>query len=234
MVVGPIALAYNVAGLTDLRLAPATIAKIFAGTITSWNDPAVARDNPTVALPSTPVRPVHRSDSSGTTDNFTKFLAAAGGWRFKGGSGWTAPGGIGAKGSNRVVATIEQNDGAIGYVESSYARFRDLPTALVGNAAGDFVALSDDAAGRTVSAARLDGSGGDLRLGIDYGAATADAYPLVLVTYEIVCRTGTSALAKSFLGYAASPAGQSAAASLGYAPLPEKWRAEVAKAIQTL
>jgi phosphate transport system substrate-binding protein len=234
LVAGPIALAYNVAGVDALRLSPATIAKIFAGTITAWNDAAVARDNPGAALPATAIRPVHRSDSSGTTDNFTRFLAGTAGWTYPGGTSWTAPGGTGVKGSTRVVSAIEQNNGAIGYVEGSYARFRDLPTARVGNAAGDFTVLTDAAAARTLAAAKIVGRGDDLQLSIDYRTTTADAYPLVLVTYEIVCATGTSPLTKSFLAYAAGPAGQQVAVGCGYVPLPESLRVRAAQAIAKL
>jgi len=236
MVVGPIALAYNVAGVDDLRLSPATVAGIFGGRITGWNAPEIRRDNPGVTLPATPIRAVHRSDNSGTTDNFTKFLvgAAVGGWQFGSGPRWVAPGGIGAEGSNRVVAAIERLDGAVGYIEGSYAGVHNLPAARVGNAAGEFPALSDEAAARTVAGARITGTGGDLQLGIDYQVAGAGAYPLVLVTYEVVCRTGTPALAKRFLGYASSRDGQAAAGRLGYAPLPEGLRARVAAAVASL
>ncbi|MCU7727589.1 phosphate ABC transporter substrate-binding protein PstS [Actinoplanes sp. KI2] len=236
MVVGPIALAYNVAGVSSLRLQPETIARIFDGRIASWNDPAARRDNPGIALPATPVRTVHRSDSSGTTDNFTKFLAGTAGpeWNHGSGSTWKASGGLAEKGSNQIVATIERTDGAIGYVEASYARFHNLPTAAVGTGAGAFTALTDEAAARMIGSARITGSGGDLELSIDYRSASADAYPIVLVTYEVVCKTGTPALVKSFLTYASSPAGQAAATRLGYAPLPEDLRGRVAKAVAGL
>jgi phosphate transport system substrate-binding protein len=236
MVVGPIALAYNVAGVSSLRLRPDTIAQIFSGRVTVWNDAAIRRDNPDVSLPATPIRTVHRADNSGTTDNFTKFLAATAGstWAFGSGSAWKASGGAAAKGSNRVVSTIERTDGAIGYVEASYARFHNLPTAAVGNQAGSFAALTDEAAGRMVEGAKVAGAGGDLQLQIDYQGAPADAYPLVLVTYEIVCKTGTPPLVKSFLTYASSPAGQDAAVRLGYAPLPDALREKVAAAVAAL
>jgi phosphate transport system substrate-binding protein len=234
MVVGPIALAYNVAGVDDLRLKSATIAGIFDGTITTWNAPAIAADNPGAVLPATPIRTVHRSDSSGTTDNFTKYLAGTSSWPAGGGSTWKAPGGTAAKGSNGVVAAIERTEGAIGYVEASYARFHELPTALVGNAAGEFVALTDSAAGAQVAGARIVGTGSDLELALDYKTARAGAYPIVLVTYEIVCAKGAGPLVKSFFSYAVSPAGQAAATRLGYAPLPDTLRAKVATAVSGL
>jgi len=236
MVVGPIALAYNVAGVSSLRLQPDTIARIFDGRIAAWNDPEIKRDNPGAALPATPIKTVHRSDSSGTTDNFTKFLAGTAGpdWNHGPGSTWKASSGLAVKGSNQVIATIERSDGAIGYVEASYARFHNLPTAAVGAGGGTFTELSDEAASRMIGAARVTGAGGDLQLAIDYKAASSEAYPIVLVTYEIVCRSGTPALVKSFLTYASSPAGQQAAVRLGYAPLPEALREKVADAVAAL
>lgn len=246
LVAGPIALAYNVAGVDALRLAPDTIAGLFSGRVRSWDDPVVRRDNPGVTLPATPVRPVHRADNSGTTGNFTRFLAAtaAGSWPHGAGSTWPAPGspapgspasrGIAAKGSNRVVAAIERTDGAIGYVEGSYAVFHELPVAQVRNAAGEFTALTEAAAARTLAGARLTGTGGDLQLAIDHAAPVAGGYPLVMVSYEVVCRTGTAAPAKSFLAYASSPAGQQAASRLGSVPLPEGLRAQVAAAVGRL
>jgi phosphate transport system substrate-binding protein len=236
MVVGPIALAYNVSGVDGLRLAPGTIARIFSGRITLWNDPSIRHDNPGAVLPASPIHTVHRSDNSGTTDNFAKFLAATAGpdWTYAPGSAWKAPGGAAEKGSNRVVSTIERTDGAIGYVEASYARFHDLPTALVGNAAGEFTALTDEAAGRAIDGARTTATGGDLQLTIDYEKAASGVYPIVLVTYEIVCKSKTPELVKSFLTYAVSPAGQDAAVRLGYAPLPETLRQKVAAAVAAL
>jgi phosphate transport system substrate-binding protein len=236
MVVGPIAVVYNVAGAGDLRLRPATLAAIFAGAVTRWNDPAIAADNPGAPLPATRIRTVHRADSSGTTDNFTAFLAATAGgsWRFGASSTWPAPGGNAQRGSNRLATTVARSDGAIGYVEASYARFHNLATARVGNGAGEFAALTDEAAGRTVAGASSTGTGGDLPLSIDYATKEPGAYPIVLVTYEIVCRTGTPGLVRSFLTYTSSPAGQAAATRLGYAPLPEKLRAEVAAAVTGL
>ncbi|MBM2622696.1 phosphate ABC transporter substrate-binding protein PstS [Actinoplanes sp. LDG1-06] len=235
MVVGPIGLAFTVAGVDDLRLSPATIARIFTGRITRWNDQAIRADNPGLALPSTPIRTVHRSDSSGTTDNFTRFLAftATSDWSLGASSAWPARGGIAADGSNDLVSAIERTDGAIGYVEASYARFHNLPTARVGNASGEFVPLSDAAAARTVAGARVVGTEG-LRLEIDYRIPDRLAYPLVLVTYEILCKTGTPELVKSFLAYASSAAGQNTAAASGYAPLPEELRTKVAEAVAAL
>jgi phosphate transport system substrate-binding protein len=240
MVVGPIALAYNVAGLDDLRLAPATIASIFAGEVTRWDDPAIAADNPAAILPPTGILAVHREDSSGTTANFTAFLAAtaADDWSYGSDRSWTAPGGSAEPGNEGVSAAITKSDGAIGYIELSFAQSFGLETAQVLGGAGQFVEVSNDAAGRTVASAELAGSGSDLKLDLDYGTTAAGAYPIVLVTYEVVCQRGTPAdslgVVKGFLTYTASAAGQAAVTRLGYAPLPEEIRREVATVVAGL
>ncbi|ABW09818.1 phosphate ABC transporter, periplasmic phosphate-binding protein [Parafrankia sp. EAN1pec] len=227
MVVGPISLIYNLDGVDKLNLSPSAIAKIFSGAITKWNDPAIAADNSGVSLPDAPIQAVHRSDGSGTTDNFTKFLkgAAASDWTFEGGSDWTAPGGQGAKGSDGVTSTVKSTPNAIGYVELSYAENASLPTALVGNASDEFIAASTDAASIGISSAKV-ADGDDLKLTFDYTTATKGAYPIYLATYEIVCTAGTPAdqapLLKSFLTYIASADGQAAIGDLGYAPLPDE------------
>ncbi|GIF14409.1 phosphate ABC transporter substrate-binding protein PstS [Actinoplanes teichomyceticus] len=228
LVIGPIALAHNVAGVGELRLRPATIAKIFSGRITSWNDRAIAADNPDTVLPATPIRTVHREDSSGTTANFTRFLAdaARADWPFPAASDWPAPGGLARAGSDRLASAITRTDGAIGYVEASYARVNELATALIGDAYDDFVPPTDEAAAAAVAAATVAGAD-DLRLTIAYPRLRSGAYPLVQVTYEVVCRTGASEVARGFLTYAASRAGQAAAQRAGYAPLPDTLRNRV-------
>jgi phosphate transport system substrate-binding protein len=239
MAVGPIALEYNLSGVKDLQLAPATIAKIFSGKITKWDDAAIKADNPGASLPSTAIAAVHRSDGSGTTDNFTKFLKGAGGadWTYDSGSDWKAPGGQGSKGSDGVTSTVKSTAGAIGYAELSYAENAGLSTAKVKNAAGEFVAVSTDAASKGLSTAKL-GSGDDLKLTFDYSTATPGAYPIYLVTYEITCSKGLSAdkaaLVKSFLTYTASAAGQSAISEIGYAPLPDSVATRVRSVVSTI
>ncbi|HWS37783.1 MAG TPA: phosphate ABC transporter substrate-binding protein PstS [Actinoplanes sp.] len=236
LVTGPIALAYNIAGVDGLRLTAETIAAVLDGTITVWNDPAIVADNPGTALPATKIRVVHRSDGSGTTANVLAYLAAAAPsvWTHGTGGTWPLSGGEGQRGSHRVVAAIARTDGAIGYVESSYARVNDLPGVRVGTADGRFTDPTDHAAGLTVEAARTTGTGGDLRLTIDHAGASGGAYPIVSVTYEVVCRGPASGVARSFLAYAASEAGQQAAAGAGFAPLPAALREQVAAGVAAL
>lgn len=230
LVIGPIALAHNVAGIEDLRLSPPTIAKIFSGRVTTWNDTAIIGDNPGRDLPATRIRVVHRSDASGTTDNFLRYLTAAApaDWPYGTGGEWPLPGGLGQRGSHRVAAAIARTDGAIGYVESSYARVNDLATATVGTTGGEFAAPVDHAVALTVATARVTG---DLRLEIDHAAATGGAYPIVQVTYELLCRPAIPQTARSFLAYAASDAGQRAVERAGHAPLPASLRSRVAQAL---
>jgi phosphate transport system substrate-binding protein len=240
MVVGPVALAYTVAGVDSLRLSPATIAKIFSGQVTTWDDPAIVEENPGATLPPTTIRTVHRSDSSGTTDSFTRFLAAAAPehWSFGSGTGWDAPGGTAEKGNDGVAAAVAQSDGSIGYMEGSYAQALNLRTARVGNRSGEFAELSTDTTARAVADADIVGTGNDLRLRIAYTSTAAGVYPIVLVTYEVVCESGTRPesldLVKAFLTYAASSNGQETATRLGYSPLPERVRTRVTAAVAAL
>ncbi len=241
MVVGPIAVAFNVSGVSSLQLKPATLAKIFAGKITTWNDAAIAADNAGVTLPSTKITAVHRTDSSGTTDNFTKYLSTVDptDWTFGHDKTWKAPGGDGENKSDGVSAFIAKTDGAIGYVEWSFVQVNNLKSAKIGNGAGEFVDLTGDAAGKTIASAKVSGaSADDMQLTIDYNTTASGAYPIVLVTYEIVCEKGNDAgklpLVKGFLGYTASTTGQGSVTKLGYAPLPETVRAKVAQTVASL
>jgi phosphate transport system substrate-binding protein len=238
MVIGPVAVVYNLPGIDGLRLSPSNLAKIFSGAIASWNDPAIAADNTGAALPDAAIISVHRSDGSGTTDNFTKFLGGAAGseWSFGSGSGWKAPGGQGAEGSEGVTSTVKSTPHSIGYVELAYAANARLHTARVKNAAGEFVDVGANAASIGVGSAKI-GEGDELKLTFDYTTATSGAYPIYLVTYEIACTKGLpadqAALVKAFLAYTASKAGQDAISDLGHAPLPnavaERVRGVVAK-----
>jgi phosphate transport system substrate-binding protein len=238
MVAGPIAVVYNVAGVTTLTLTPAILAQIFSGTISTWNDPAITAVNPGVSLPSAKITTVHRSDSSGTTDNFTKYLTAAAGsdWTYDHDKVWKAPGGQGAKGSEGVAAAVKSTPNTMAYVEWSFATQSGLSIAKIDNGGGP-VELSADAVGKAVAAATITGTGDDLTLKLDYATKAPGAYPILLVTYEITCLKGLSAdqaaLAKSFLTYASSSEGQAKLGDIGYAPLPpeilSKVQASVAK-----
>jgi phosphate transport system substrate-binding protein len=240
MVVGPIAVAYNLSGIKDLQLKPGTLAKIFSGAVTKWDDAAIKADNPNATLPSTAIASVHRSDSSGTTDNFTSYLKASAGsdWTFGSGKDWKAPGGQGGKGNDGVAAAVKQTPGSIGYIELSFVQANGLTAAKVYNGAGEYTALTGESAGKAIAGAKVVGTGDDLALQIDYATKEAGAYPIVLVAYEIVCSKGNPAdkvaLLKSFLTYTSSKDGQSKLGDIGYAPLPAELQTKVAASVNNL
>jgi phosphate transport system substrate-binding protein len=236
MVTGPVAVVYNLPGVDGLQLSPKTIGDIFSGKITKWDDPAIKADNPDATLPSTAIQAFHRSDESGTSDNFTKFLKATAEWPYEPGKAWPAEAkGQGSKGSDGIASSIKSTEGAISYVELSFAENSQLQKAKVANGSGEFVELTPESAGKTVEAAEIVGTGNDLKLNIDYATKAAGAYPIVLVTYEITCEQGLSAddskLVKSFLTYTSSDEGQQALTSLGYAPLPTSLLTKVRTAV---
>ena len=241
MVVGPIAIEYNLQGVQNLTLNGPTIAKIFTGKITSWDDPAIKALNSGVDLPSTSITPFYRSDDSGTTFNFASYLAAAAPQDFTATPDKVSAGlgfkGQGREGSQGVTDAVTQTDGGVGYAELSYAAKAGLPTASIDSGSGP-VELSKDTASKAVSTAKVVGEGNDLSLSIDYGQNTPGAYPIVLVTYEIVCAkykdASTATYVKNFLNYTISDAGQGVLTSLGYAPIPTELAAKVKASLATV
>ena len=233
MVVGPVAVAYNVEGLDNLVLNADVTADIFSGKIKKWNDPAIAALNSGTDLPDEPITVFYRSDESGTTQNFTQYLQAAAPdkWTEEPSKSWTGTGEGKEKSAGVQEATI-QNENSITYVEWSYARDGGLGIAQIDNGSGP-VELNGDTAGKTLDASKIVGSGNNLEMEIDYATTEPGAYPIVLVTYEIACSKGLAeneaAQVKSFLTYTASDDGQSVLNDLGYAPLPP----EVASKVQT-
>lgn len=240
MAPGPIAVGYNLPGVSSLSLSASTIAKIFSGKINKWNDPAIAKDNPGVTLPSTGIQTFHRSDGSGTSFNFSNYLSndAKSDWTYGVNKQWPGPGGQGDSGSALVSQDVKKTEGGIGYFELSYAQQQSIPYAKVGNAAGQFVALTPQNTTNFISKATVAGTGNDLKLTFDYANTDTSAYPAVLVTYEIVCSKGNAAskldALKDYLGYAASTDGQNAISAKGYVPLPENIRSKVASAVESL
>lgn len=235
MVTGPIAIGFNLEGVEKLVLSPQLLVGIFGGTIATWNDPQIAALNPGVTLPAVAIASVHRSDESGTTDNFAKYLTAAGGWTFEGGKAWTAPGGAAEQGSDGVAKAVAATAGSIGYMEWGYATDNNLSIASIDNGGGA-VELTAESAGLAVAAAQVVGTGSDLSLELDYATKAAGAYPVVLVTYQIVCSAGNgdkAALLKSFLGYAATD-GQGTLVEVGAAPLPAEIQSKVIDVVSKL
>lgn len=240
MVGGPVALGFNVAGVDKLNLDAATIANIFNDKIKKWDDEAIKKLNPGVTLPSTAIQAFHRSDDSGTTENVTKYLKAAApdAWPHEAAKKWAAPGGQAASGSAGVAAQVKQVDGSIGYFELSFASSQNIKTVDLNTGAAAPVKATGENASKAIAAAKIAGTGSDLALKLDYTTKAEGAYPLVLVTYEVVCDKGNKAetlpTVKSFLNYTASDAGQKVLLENGYAPIPAEINAKVREAIAQL
>jgi phosphate transport system substrate-binding protein len=240
LVFGPIALAYNLAGTDKLVVNAGVLAKIFSGTITMWNDPALTALNPGAKLPDSKITPIYRSDSSGTTDNFQKYLTAAAPESWTKGVGTEFQGGVGegAQKSAGIIQAVQATPGAIGYVEKGFAEKAGVPFAQIDTGSGA-AALNDDSAGKAISAAKFAGQGNDLVLDLNsmYATKAPGAYPLVLATYEIVCSKGydpnTSAAVKSFLTVSANN-GQSGLSPAGYIPLPDSFKQRLVAAINAI
>jgi phosphate transport system substrate-binding protein len=224
--VGGVAMVYNLKGITNLNLSTPTIAGIFDGKITKWNDPAIAADNSGTNLPSTPISVFYRNDSSGTTSVFTSFLQQVAGSAWTLGSSKTITfftAAQGAKGSAGVAAGVTQTDGGITYDEESYAKAQNLPTAMVKGAGSSFtLPTTDNVSKATDEGFTIVGTGNDLAGKMDYTKMT-DGYPISTVSYAILCSkykdAAKGSLVKAYLYYVVSK-GQAAADGLGYAPLP--------------
>ncbi|WP_344491035.1 phosphate ABC transporter substrate-binding protein PstS [Nonomuraea monospora] len=226
MVVGPIAVAYNLPSVPDLRLSPGTLTGIFSGRITRWDDPRIVADNRGGRLPDTKIHTFRRSDDSGTTYNFLSYLRAAGRWPQPPSRRWHGPG-RGVMSSSDMTRAVKHTRDSIGYVEYGFASSARLTVARIRNAAGQFVALSPQSASKALKGAKSAGRADDLVVRIDYTTMVSGAYPLVLTTYEIICARDTDPLVLTFLGYTASDAGQSYLSLYGYAPLPDDLLAKV-------
>ncbi|MFJ9953207.1 phosphate ABC transporter substrate-binding protein PstS [Kitasatospora sp. NPDC091207] len=240
LVAGLISIVYNVDGVDNLVLDGPTIAKIFDSQITKWNDPAIATLNPGAKLPDADIQAVHRTDDSGTNENLTKYFAKVsnGAWSYPAAKAWAGKGGQGANGSAGVAAQVKQVKNSISYAELSYAQSNNLKSAAIATGASKPVEATAANAATTFAKAKIAGTGSDLALTLDYGTKDEGSYPIVLVTYEIVCDKGNKAetldTLKAFLGYAASDAGQKAVGDTGYVALPKELTDKVNAVIPTL
>jgi phosphate transport system substrate-binding protein len=241
MFFGAITVSYNADGLDKgLKLDGPTIADIFLGKITSWDDPAIAKLNPGAQLPGTKITVVHRSDESGTTKGFTTFLAAySKQWESEVGVDKTVkwPTGTGAKGNDGVAASVKQTDGAVGYVEEAYALQNNFTTADVKNRSGRFV---------EPTLASTSAAGDGLKVPADLAINTIDApnaaaYPITSQTfidvYKDVCKAGmkqgdAKALG-TFLDYGLGE-GQASLEQLFYAKLPASLLVKAKAAARTV
>ena len=239
--ISPIAIIFNVPGVDSLNLDAATVAGIFAGTITTWNDPAIAADNADATLPDLAINPVHRSDKSGTTGNFTDYLSAnaADVWTWGSVEEWPA-GVVGeaAEKTSGVVEAVKAGEGSIGYADSSQAGGISAVAVKVGD---EFVEHSPEGATIALDASSIeDGrTDGDLAFKIDRTTTEAGAYPVLLVSYLIACEQyedeNIAALTKAFFQTAVSEDGQKlAATTAGSAPISEGLRTMALAAIDLI
>jgi phosphate transport system substrate-binding protein len=240
-VVGLVVIVYNLPGVTQpIKLSGSLIADIFLGKVTKWNDPRLATLNPGLKLPAADILVVHRSDGSGTTYIFSDFLSAVSpAWKAGPGKGkdlqW--PVGMGGKGNDGVAGQVKQTPNAIGYTELAYAKQNNLSTALVQNAAGQFVAPTAEAA---TSAA--DGAAATLPPNTDYrvsivNAAGAATYPITSFTWLLVYKNQPDPAKAKKLADAirwALTDGEKDAAALAYAPLPASLVAKLTPRIDSL
>lgn len=242
MVFGPIAITYNVPGVDGIALDGPTAAKIFNGTVKSWDAPEIAALNQGKALPATPIVVIFRSDESGTTDNFQKYLDAASNGAWGKGAGKTFNGGTGegAKGNEGTSAAIKSTPGSITYNEWSFAKNQGLQIANVITSAGpDPVALSVESVGKSIEGVKIKGQGNDLVLDTSsfYNPTTPGAYPIVLGTYTVVCSkypdSQVAPAVKAFLTIALGK-GQEGLTDNGYIPVPDSFKGKLSAAIDAI
>ncbi|WP_054816520.1 phosphate ABC transporter substrate-binding protein PstS [Nocardia arizonensis] len=241
-VFGPIAITYNIDGVTDLVLDGPTAAKVFNGAISTWDAPEIKALNPSAKLPSEKIAVIFRSDESGTTDNFQLYLDAASAGAWGKGAGKTFNGGVGegAKGNEGTSAAIKNTKNSITYNEWSFAKAQNLSIAqIVTTASKTPVKLSVDSAGKAINGVKIKGEGNDLVLDVSsfYTPTEAGAYPIILPTYEVVCSKyadpETSKAVKAFLTSAVTN-GQKGLDEAGYIPVPEQFKAKLTTAINAI
>jgi phosphate transport system substrate-binding protein len=238
--ISPIAIVYNLPGVTDLKLSPETLAKIFKREIADWNDPAIAADNAGVDLPDTRIVTVNRSDESGTTENFAEYLAAVapGVWTFDVDGTWPVRGGEAGQGTAGVIDAVAAGEGTIGYADASQAGALGKARIKVGDG---FVGPTPEAAAAIVDESPQTDDPGKyvFTFALNRTTEASGVYPIVLASYEMACTRYDSAdraaLVKGWMRYLVSPEGQQAAAShAGSAPLSDKLTALVTPAVDAI
>ena len=238
--VSPIAVIFNLEGVDELNLTPQTIAGIFTGAITTWNDPAIAGENPEATLPDTAITPVHRADDSGTTDNFTDYLFQAAGdvWTSEPDGVWPLEGGEAANGTSGVVEVVTSTAGAVTYADASRAGDLGVASVSVGE---EFVAPSAEAAAAVVeNSPAVEGRGEyDFAIEVNRETEGSGEYPIVLVSYHIGCieydDQETADNVKAFMEYVISEDGQQTAAeNAGNAPISDSLREQAQGAVDAI
>lgn len=237
--VSPIAVVYNLQGVDKLQLSGPVLADIFAGKVTKWNDPEIAQDNPGVDLPSTTITPVHRSDDSGTTENFTDYLAQAGGgnWKFEKDGVWPIKGGESGEGTSGLVAAVKAGDGTIGYADDSQAGDLGVAAIKVGS---EYNQPSAEGAAKVLAVSpRVKGRADvDMAIDVDRTSTESGSYPISLTSYLIACQhydAKDADLVKGYLSYVVSTEGQQAAAeAAGSAPLESSLQQQAAAIVDKI
>jgi phosphate transport system substrate-binding protein len=236
-VLGAVVPAFNIPGVTNLRLSPDVLADIYLGKISNWNDSRIAKDNPGVQLPNLKITVVHRSDGSGTTFIFTSYLSkVSSDWASGPGKGsainW--PTGVGGKGNENVTSLVRQLSGAIGYVELFYALQNNVNFASLKNKAGNWVKGSLE--GVTEAGGSIKNMPADYRVDIT-DAPGANAYPISSFTYLLIPTSPTDAakqkVIKDMLSWIIK-SGESEASALSYAPLPQNIADKVLQTVYKL
>ncbi len=238
----PIAITYNIGGVNSLKLDAPTLARIFNGGITRWDDPAIKALNPGASLPSAPIHVFFRSDQSGDTSNFEQYLVAASNGAWGKGAGQTFLGGVGdgGVGDNGTSAEVQSTDGSITYNEWSFGVGRQLGMAEIVTSAGpEPVEVTTDSVSKTIAGATFKGQGNDLVVDTSsfYKPTQTGAYPIVEPTYEIVCSkypdAATGTAVKAFMQAAIGP-GQAGLDQYGSIPLPSAFQAKIAAAVNAI
>ena len=233
---GSIVIAYNLPGVTDLKLSRDAYAGIFLGKVANWNDPIIVKDNPGVTLPNLPINVAYRSDGSGTTFVFTKHLSAISkefADTVGGDKSVQWPVGVGGKGNEGVTALIKQSPGTVGYVEYGYAVNNGLATAQLQNKAGNFIKASDESGAATLASVQLPEN---LRIWPEDPTGAQD-YPIATFTWLLLYKQYADAAKlkalKEFVTYGLTD-GQKFAGELGYIPLPAPVVAKAKAALETV
>ncbi len=238
--ISPIAVIYNLEGVTNLQLSPETVASIFKQEITNWNDPKIAKDNPGAKLPDQRITAVNRSDESGTTENFVDYLSkvAPDVWDFEVDGNWPVKGGEAAQGTSGVVDAVKNGQGTIGYADESQAGELGKAKIKVGQ---EFASPTPEAAAAILDSSKeKKGEGKNiLTYDVDRETTKAGTYPIILVSYEIACtkydKPDDAKVVKAFLSYIVGQEGQGVAAkAAGSAPITEGLRKKVEPAVEAI
>jgi phosphate transport system substrate-binding protein len=239
-----VSIIFNLPGVTKLNLDSATIAKIFSKKITTWNDPAIVALNAGVTLPSAKITPVVRSDGSGTTANFTTYLSDTQPsiWNYPASTAWPVTGESAQQGGSGIVSTVAAGKDTIGYADQSSIGTATQASIQLGTTGSTFVDYSASGATQAFTDAATSAplGTGDLSQKLDYTKiTTSGAYPIPLLSYDVVCSTFKSAaqakLTKAYLGFILSATGQAVAAkNAGSAPLPANILAEAQTSLKSV